>query len=336
VTQAHRIFPGFLDLQCNGRDALDLTVQPERLWELGAMLPPSGVTAFLPTLISPSPEIVERAIAALGRRPSAWRGAEPLGWHLEGPMINARRAGAHPVERVIGASADAARPWRADRGITLVTLAPELAGALEVTAQLRSQGVVVSLGHSEASSADIDAAINAGASAVTHLFNAMAPLHHRAPGLVGAALADPRLTVGLVADGVHVDPRVVALAARVVGAGRLLLVTDGVGHTVGGRVVAQVGDAARLADGSLAGSTLDLDQAMRNLSSWTGWTLEDVIATVTSVPARLLGLSGRGSLAIGARADVVELDADHRVGATWVGGEKLYEREGRQLHATIA
>lgn len=320
--------PGFIDLQCNGGVGIDLASEPERLWELGAALPGWGVTAWLPTIVTTPPDVVERALAALAAGPPAgWRGAVPLGLHLEGPFLAPGHHGAHPVARLRPPTLDAIEGWSRDAGVAVVTIAPELDGALDVIEALVERGVVVSLGHSGATAAQATAGIDAGARWVTHLFNAMAPLHHRAPGLAGVALSDERVRVGMIVDGIHVDPAVVALAQRALGE-RLTLVTDAVaalGMPVGrhalGRAEVTVGDdGVRLADGTLAGSNLAMDEAIRNLVTFTGCAPELAVTGASAAPASLLGDRARGALEVGRRADLVLLTDDLEVVTTFVGG----------------
>jgi N-acetylglucosamine-6-phosphate deacetylase len=338
-----RVVPGFVDLQCNGGFGIDLSSEPERLWELAALLPRTGVTAWLPTVVTAAPEVRARALAALrgGPPPGApgpW--AAPLGLHLEGPLLAPERRGAHPADLLRGVSdADVGwRDWSAEAGVALVTLAPELPGALDVVRRLVDRGVVVSAGHSSATAAEATAAVDAGVRWVTHLFNAMAPLYHREPGLAGVALADDRLRVGLIADGLHAHPTAVALAARALG-DRLTLVTDAVaalglppgpvrlGHAEAVLHPAPPGagpdgsGGVRLADGTLAGSDLALDRAVRNLSAYAGVTTADAVRAASAVPAGVLGLPDRGAIAPGHVADLVLLDPAGRVAATVVGGE---------------
>jgi N-acetylglucosamine-6-phosphate deacetylase len=195
-------------------------------------------------------------------------------------------------------------------------------------AGLAARGVVVAAGHSEATAEEAAAAVDAGVRMVTHLFNAMAPMHHRAPGLAGVALADRRLVAGVIADGIHVHPTAVAAAAAALG-DRLILVTDAVGALGAppgplavGPVDAVAGpDGVRLADGTLAGSDLAMDQAVRNLRAFTGWSVEAAIGAATAVPARVLGMSDRGTIVPGAVADLVVLTPDLEVVATVCGGE---------------
>lgn len=325
--------PGFVDLQCNGALGIDLASAPERLWELAAHLPRWGVTAWLPTIVSTPPEVVERALSTLAQGPPAgWVGAVPLGLHLEGPFLAAPKRGAHPQSLLRPPDPETAAAWASAAGVALVTLAPELEGALDVVRGLVERGVVVSLGHSGATLDEARAAVDAGATWVTHLFNAMSPLHHREPGLPGVALTDERLHVGLIADGVHVHPAVVALAQRALGH-RLTLVTDSVaalgvppGEQVLGRATVIVDDdAVRLPDGTLAGSNLSLDQAVRNLVAFTGCEAAAALAAASSAPARLLGDSSRGALHPGARGDVVLLTPALEVVATVIGGSVAFD-----------
>ncbi len=233
------------------------------------------------------------------------------------------------------AEAIAAEGWSADAGVALVTLAPELPGAVDLVCELVERGVVVAAGHSSATAAQATAAVDAGVRYVTHLFNAMAPLRHREPGLAGVALTDERVRVGVIADGLHLDPIAVTLAARALG-DRLSLVTDAVsalglppGAVALGSLTADVSvadGAVRLADGTLAGSTLSLDRAVRNLVAWAGVTLVEAVAAVTSTPAAVLGLPDRGVVAPGAAGDLVLLTDTGEVVATVIAGRVAYDR----------
>ena len=214
-----------------------------------------------------------------------------------------------------------------------MTLAPELDGALDVIAALAARGVVVSIGHTGADTATTKAAVAAGASWVTHLFNAMPALHHREPGPVGVALTDDRLRVGLIADGIHVDPLAVRAVQRALGA-RLTLVTDAVAalgmadgtHRLDRREVVVADGAVRLPDGTLAGSALSMDQAARNLLAFSHCAPEDAIHATSTAPAEVVGDRSRGRLVPGARADLVLLDDDSEVVATLVGGQVVHAR----------
>jgi N-acetylglucosamine-6-phosphate deacetylase len=329
------VAPGFVDLQINGAHGIDLTVEPERLWEVAALLPRYGVTGFLPTIVTSPPEVVERAMAALAARPAGFAGAEPLGLHLEGPMLNPDRRGAHPGSLLRQPDPALVEGWSRQAGVALVTLAPELPGALPIIEQLVGSDVVVSAGHTAASVAELSAAVDTGVSYITHLFNAMAPFSHRAPGPIGVALADQRLTVGLIADGIHVHPTAVAVAWRALGPDRLNLVSDAVAalglpagsSRLAGRDATVGEDGVRLADGTLAGGATALDGAVRNLIAFTGCSVSEALATVTSTPARVLGLARKGVVAPGFDADLVLLTRDLEVVATIVAGCEVHGAE---------
>lgn len=315
--------PGFVDLQCNGGIGIDLASSPERLWELAADLPRTGVTSFLPTLVSSPDEALDGLRAAMA---TGGRGARPLGVHLEGPYL--ARPGAHRPEQL-------RYPGGSLEGVLVMTVAPELLGALELLTRLDEAGVVPAIGHTDASTAVALAAVDAGARFVTHLFNAMAPLHHREPGVAGLALADDRLAAGVVVDGVHVHPVAVAAAWRALGPDRFVLVTDATaarGAPPGPLRLGETwadydGTAVRTADGRLAGSALSMDQAVRNLVAFTGCSPIEAVASATVAPAAVLGR--RAEVVVGAEADLVLLDEQLRVAATIVAGDVAYDRDGR-------
>jgi N-acetylglucosamine-6-phosphate deacetylase len=320
------VVPGFIDVQINGAGGIDVTTEPERISELGSLLARDGVTAFLPTVVTCEPALRAGALSAWAERVPG-DGAVPFGLHLEGPMLAPVRRGAHPEAFLVAPAADLVADWTPEAGVTIVTLAPELPGALDLVRTLVGRGVRVSIGHTDCSAEEFAAARGAGASYVTHLFNAMRPFTHRDPGPVGAALADDGVVVGLICDGVHVDPIAVRMAWHALGPHRLNLVTDAVAArgAAGGRlgsVDVEVGaGSVRTPDGVLAGSLLTLDAAVRNLVAFTGCAVPEAVATVTSTPADMLGLVDRGRLQAGARADVTVLDRELRVLATIVGGE---------------
>lgn len=333
------VAPGFVDLQLNGAGGVDLTATPERLWEVAALLPRWGVTSWLPTIVTSPEPVRERALAVLHEGPPDDAVvATPLGLHFEGPFLDPRRKGAHAEEHLRVANVDVVAHWSRDGGVALVTLAPDLPGALDVTRALVGRGVVVSMGHSSATAAEAEAGVDAGARWATHLFNTMPPLHHRDPGLAGVALTDERLHVGLIADGLHVHPRMVALAARALGP-RLTLVTDAVAALgmppgpvrLGDREALAGDDGVRLPDGTLAGSNLSMDTAVANLMAYAGVDLATALHAATVAPARLLGRADLGVLRPGAPADLVVLETSLvpdvaagrprlRVAATVVGG----------------
>jgi N-acetylglucosamine-6-phosphate deacetylase len=328
--------PGFIDLQINGGFGLDLASDPRSIWALGARLVELGVTSFLPTIISSPRAVVKDALAVLGDGPPPdYKGSVALGLHLEGPFLSPSKRGAHPLECLRRPATEEVRGWSLSEGVAMVTIAPELPAALEVISQLITQGVIVGAGHSGADFKTGTSAIDAGVTYGTHLFNAMTGLDHRAPGLAAALLANPRATLGVIADGIHVHPEMVRIAWRLAGPDRFSLVSDamaGLGMPLGtfqlGLQKVTVSDSgARLADGTLAGSVLRLDQAVRNLTTFTGCPPELAVRSVTSVPARLLGRADLGSIRPQARADLVLLTPEMNVVATLIAGEIVYTSE---------
>jgi len=322
------VAPGLIDLQINGGYGHDLWTDPETMWDLATLLPRHGVTAFCPTIISGPPELAERSMAALATPPPTASGAEPIGLHFEGPFLAPERRGAHLAHHLAPIEPTRTASWTREQGVRLVTLAPERPGAVDLTASLAGAGVVVSAGHTDATAEEARTAVDAGLSMVTHLFNAMAPLHHRRPGLAGFALGSDELAAGIIADGIHVAPEMIAMALRAIGTDRLVLVTDAVAamglpagiHRLGARTVVAGPDGVRRRDGTLAGSDLSLDQAVRNLIAFTGCLPAEAINCASAVPARVIGEADRGRLRVGALADVVLVDAELQVVATFCRG----------------
>ncbi len=321
--------PGFVDLQVNGvRDVDFASADPDGWRRAGRAQLGQGVTTYCPTLVTapldeyaPALERVRAARADARNRPLP----AIAGVHLEGPFLGGA-PGAHPVALLRKADCE----WL--RGIVdafsdlvaIVTLSPEADPGLAATRMLHERGVTVALGHSTATYEEARAAADAGARLVTHLFNGMGPLHHREPGLAGAALDDDRLTPTLIADLVHVHPAALRLAI-----GRkpnVALVTDRI--AVSGEATADDG-TPRLADGTLEGSTIAMDQAVRNVVG-LGVPVERALEMAATVPVRALGLADRGRIAEGARADLVALDPDSlAVRSVWLGGEQAVDLDGR-------
>jgi N-acetylglucosamine-6-phosphate deacetylase len=325
--------PGFIELQINGADGHDFTTDPGAMWRVGGSLSRYGVTAFLPTIVTSPRGTVDAALAAW-RGGGSGDGAQPLGLHVEGPYLSPARCGAHDRSLLRDPDSDEIDRWLAGEGLRIVTLAPEIPGGLDAVALLATAGVVVSVGHTDADAETTTRAIEAGARYATHLFNAMPPLGHRDPGPVGALLADPRTTLGVIVDGHHLDPLVVGVVARAA-VGRLSLVSDAIAalgladgrHRLGERSVEVAGGTARLADGTLAGSVVGLDAGVRAVAEITG-SPRQAVEAVTAVPARLLGLDdGRGVLQPGGRADIVLLDTALEVRGTLIGGELAFVSE---------
>lgn len=318
------VAPGFVDLQVNGFGGCDAMDGCEAIEAISEALPATGVTGFLPTMISrPIAEAGVFVDAARRARPG---GARVLGAHVEGPFLSAQHAGAHDPSQLLEP-----RPELIDqllrRPPRLLTLAPELPGAPDAIARMSAAGVVVGLGHSAATDAQAHAGFDAGARFVTHIFNAMSPLAHRRPGLPGAALVEPRATVGLIADGEHVHPDVLRLVLAVKGPRGVALTTDQTSaagaqpgpHRLGGMEVLSDGRTVRRRDGTLAGSLATMDGMVRLLVG-LGVPLRDVVEMAATTPARVLGARSVGRLRPGARADLVLLDESLRPRLTLVGG----------------
>ena len=307
----HRIPGGYVDLQINGGWGRHFSDDPGSIWEVGSRLIEHGVTQFLPTLVSDG--FGRRAEAAAVLRagpPPGWVGAEPLGLHLEGPWLTPDRAGAHDRSALCGPDLEAIADFELVR---LVTLAPEIGGALAAIAALRARGVVVSLGHSNATMQEAVDGFEAGATMGTHLFNAMSGLGHRAPGLAAALLLDERATFGIIADGHHVDPAMVQLAWRVAGE-RMVLVSDAV--SLMGRTDES---AARLANGTLAGATIGLDNCVQNLMAFTGTDVFEAASTASNRPRQVLGIASPNDT-------WVDVDDDGVVRRTVMAGNVVFER----------
>jgi N-acetylglucosamine-6-phosphate deacetylase len=313
VHEVDVLSPGFVDLHVHALDGCGTVgAGAPDVPGLSRALARRGVTSFLATTVaSPLDDLLPVLV------PAPTEGARCAGVHLEGPWLATGHRGAQPLEGLAAPSLTDLETLLAAGPPAMVTLAPELPGADAVLARAVEAGVVVALGHSGASYDEARAAVAAGARHVTHCFNAMRPLHHRDPGLVGAALDLPGVTVEVIADGVHLHPAVVRLVWRAVGRDRMCLVSDAVG------LLAAQDAESRLPDGTLAGSGIGLDDAVRNLVAW-GVPLEDALTMASTTPGRVIGQ--HGALVEGAAADLVVLDDDLRLGSTWVGGEVVWSR----------
>jgi N-acetylglucosamine-6-phosphate deacetylase len=321
--------PGFVDLQVNGFSGVDFLDSDSAGYErAGVALLETGVTSYLPTFIT-SPE--DRLLAALATV-STVRSAGPriLGVHLEGPFLSPARLGAHPPDAQRRPDLALAQRLLDAGPVALMTVAPELEGAPDLIRFLLARGVAVSCGHTDATASEAHAAYDLGARAATHLFNAMRPLAHRDPGIVGAALARDDVVAMLIVDGVHLAPEVVQLVWRAA-AGRVALVTDAIaaagfgdGTFALGDVQVEVRDgvATRASDGVLAGSVVTMIESVRNLHG-LGIPLPRALAAAASVPAGILGVGDVGRIERGAPADLVVLDDTLEVTRVLVGGETL-------------
>ena len=322
--------PGLIDWQVNGGGGVLFNAEPTvaAIAAIVAAHRTDGTTALLPTLITDAPQKLEAALAAAAEAQKKVPGA--LGIHVEGPFIDLRRKGAHPLVFIRAMTRqDADRLIAAKVGVMVVTLAPA-AVSNELVALLARSGIIVSIGHSEATAEEAQAAFKAGASAVTHLYNAMSQLGHRQPGLVGAALADPAILCGFIADGHHVHEAAARAAFNAKGVDGIALISDAMPPAAGGPKtfyleggrVTQVGTKLTLDDGTLAGAAITLMDAVRYVTGTLGVDLADALKMATLTPARLLRIDDRiGRLKPGLRADLVHLGDDLSVRRKWVGGE---------------
>ena len=334
------IVPGFIDVHVHGVEGTDTLDSETAVRTIAARLPRFGVTAFCPTSLACSPDVLRRMLVSIrdARSSAAAGAARVLPAHLESNFISPDYKGAQPLaclrlpyRKVEGdfSGSDILEVIAAGRAeVGIITIAPELEGALDLIRDLAAHGHHISLGHSGASYEEALAGISAGARQATHLFNRMTPIAHRQPGLAAAVLEREEITAEVICDGVHVHPAMVRVALAAKGAPKFMAITDGTagsglprGSTtvIGGRRIA-VGDAATLDDGTLAGSVLTMDRAFAKLVRVMGVGLVDAAAVCATTPARALGLKNVGAIAAGAMADLAVLDHDFRVTHTFIGG----------------
>jgi len=328
--------PGLVDVHVHGaagHDTMDAT--PQALDGMARFYAVHGVTGFLATTMTAGHAGTVRAVENAARYRSEG-GARLLGVHLEGPYLSPKWPGAQPREHIRPAAAAEYQQLFAFGNVRLITLAPEIEANQQLLRYARDNGARVSLGHTDADYEQVLAAVELGADHMTHTFNAMRGIHHRQPGGAGAALTNPALFAELIADGVHVHPAVAGLLLHAKGAARAVLITDAMraaglsdgAYELGGQPVNVSQGIARLADGTLAGSTLTLDRAVRNVVSWSGVSVADAIAMASSTPARSVGLeSEAGELRPGRWADLVLWDQRLNVRLTMVQGRVVYKRE---------
>src|SRR5579862_7429295 len=313
--------PGFLDIHIHGGAGLDvMRAAPSELPRLGKFLASHGVTAYFPTTVAAPLDATCAALSQLAGVIEAAKNnedasvqARPLGIHLEGPFLSHKRRGVHPPENLIAPTVEIFdRLWQAARGhVKMLTIAPEIPGAMEVIPEAARRGVCVSIGHSDAEMPVAKAAVAAGARHATHTFNAMRPLDHREPGIIGEVLSDDGITADLIADGIHVDPAVVKVFLEAKGPGRAVLITDAMsatgmpdGRYKLGPIEVDVRDGKCTANGSLAGSVLTMDRAVRNVTKFSNWGLRDAVQAASLNPARAASLDrNHGVLKAGANAD---------------------------------
>jgi N-acetylglucosamine-6-phosphate deacetylase len=338
------LVPGFVDIHMHGGAGVDLMrANPTELPRLHKFLATHGVTAYFPTTVAAPLDETCRALERLadaiavaqdstGSNNRDTMEARPLGIHLEGPFLSHRRPGVHPLEYLVEPTLEIfERLWQAARGnIRMMTIAPEIPGALEVIAAAARRNVCVSIGHSDATLDAARAGVRAGARHATHTFNAMRPLDHRDPGILGEVLTNDRLSADIIADGIHVAPEVIKIFLQAKGLEHSVLITDATaaagmpdGRYKLGPIEVEVKNGKCTANGKLAGSVLTMDRAVRNITQFAAWSLRDAVRAATMNPTRTVGLARHGQLAPGVEANIVLLGADGEVRKTIVGGRIL-------------
>jgi N-acetylglucosamine-6-phosphate deacetylase len=327
--------PGFIDIHIHGGAGHDvMSADAAGFKSLERFLAAHGVTSYFPTTVTAP---MDRTSSALDRLATYIESAEreeggrarPIGIHLEGPFISHVRRGVHPAADLLAPSVDLFdRLWQAARGrIRLMTIAPELEGATDMIAEAARRGVCVSLGHSDANLQTARAAVDVGARHFTHAFNAMRPLDHREPGIIGEMLTDARVSADIIADGIHLHPMIVELFLKAKGPELAVLITDAIAATGMpdgryrlGTLEVELKDGRCTSNGRLAGSVLTMDRALRNAMQFGRWDLQQALRATSLNPARVAGLTHSGKLEAGCRADIAVLSPNGEVRTTIVGG----------------
>ncbi|MHC4593052.1 MAG: N-acetylglucosamine-6-phosphate deacetylase [Planctomycetota bacterium] len=331
------VAPGYVDVHVHGsagHDTMDGT--REAIEGMARFFVTRGVTAFCPTTLTQPAEDIMTSVRTVAEcmENGIEGGAEPLGVHLEGPYIDAKKKGAQPEQHITTAADIDYEQLFSLGNIKLITLAPEIAENKEVIVFARSHGAAVVVGHSSATYEDLEDAVKYGLNHATHTFNQMEALHHRKPGTVGGVLMLDEIFAEFIADGIHLHPAIVDMVVRLKGPERAVAITDAISgagmpdgdYELGGQAVVVKEGAVRLPDGTLAGSALTLDQAVRNIVEFTIAGLPEAVQMATLTPARSIGVANRkGSLEPGKDADIILLDDDLRVRATLVGGQVAYQ-----------
>jgi N-acetylglucosamine-6-phosphate deacetylase len=330
------IAPGLIDVHVHGAMGVNIMEgRHEDIHQMARFYAEHGVTAYLPTTWSGAPAWIAKAVMGVASCPQPDDGAQHLGIHIEGPYLNPDHRGAQRIEVIRKPDPNEYRAWLETGIVRLVTIAPEVDGALDFIDMAVPQSVEFAIGHSGASYDEVVMAADHDVRQVTHLFNGMLGLHHRRPGTLGGCLVEDRLYVQIIADGVHVHPEMVKLAVRAKTPARVILITDAIRGTgmpdgdyeFDGQIMYVRDGVSRTPEGGLSGSTLTMDQAVRNAVNFTGLPLNEVLPMATSVPAEAMGWGGqKGVLAPGADADIVLLDGALAVHMTMVGGRVVYEK----------
>ncbi len=337
----YHLIPGFIDVHihgANGADVMDGTFAA--LETISQALVKEGTTSYLATTMTASSDVIGQVVQTVGdyiHQQSSVQGANVLGIHLEGPFLSPEKVGAQNVKNILAPDIDSIREWQAKSGhaIKLVTLAPELPNSLELIRFLKTQSIIASIGHTNATYDETMAAIDAGCSHVTHLFNAMRGIHQREPGVVTAALLSEKLSTELILDGFHLHAAIIELILKTKEREKIILVTDAMrakcladgSYDLGGQTVVVKNNKACLPDGTLAGSVLKMISAVKNMMQLTKGQLMDVVRFASENPAKLLNIfDKKGSIAPEKEADLVVLDEALNVVLTMVGGKVVYQR----------
>ncbi len=334
--------PGYVDIHVHGGNGVDLMrAEPSDFERLNTFHAAHGVTGYFATTVAAPIDETCRALerlagaieeAAISHKNQGGAQATPLGIHLEGPFLSHLRRGVHPPEYLVEPTVPIFdRLWQAARGhVRMMTIAPELPGALEVIVEAARRKVCVSIGHSDASLEAAKAGVHAGARHATHTFNAMRPLDHREPGILGEVLTDNKVSADIIADGIHVAHEVIEIFLQAKGFGNSVLITDATaaagmpdGKYRLGPIEVEVKDGKCTSNGNLAGSVLTMDRAVRNITRFARWNLRDAVRAATFNAAQAAGLRQHGQLAPGAEANVIVLSPDGEVKKTITGGRGL-------------
>jgi N-acetylglucosamine-6-phosphate deacetylase len=329
------ISPGLIDVHVHGAmgfDTMDAT--PEALHRMGSFFAKHGVTSYLPTTMTETPEAILKSITNVANCAQSDEAAQHLGVHVEGPYFNPAHKGAQPEHNLRDADPSEYESWLDTGVVKLVTIAPERTGSMAFIDRGIAGGVEFSVAHSGASYEQVIESADHGLRQATHTFNGMLGLHHRRPGTVGAVLTDDRIYAQVICDGIHVHPAVIGLIVRAKGSHRTILITDAIMATgltdgeyeLGGEKIVVKEGISRTVTGSLAGSTLTLDAALRNMITFTHLSFEDVLPMATSVPAKAMNWYGRkGVIRPGADADITIFDHELNVRLTMAAGRIIYQ-----------
>lgn len=329
------LLPGYIDMHIHGsagHDTMDAT--KDALHGMARSLVKEGVTGFLATTMTQSIQAIENALTNAAQFDSLDDEAQLLGIHVEGPYVSTKRAGAQPIEHIILPSIEQFNHWQeiSDHRIKQITVAPEVEGGLEFVQTLSEQGVIVSIGHSDATSEEVGKAVRLGVKQATHLYNQMRPFHHRDVGVVGSTLLEDEVKVEIIVDFIHSHPQAVQLAYRLKGAPGIILISDAMrakglaygNYDLGGQVVKVTENGAHLSNGALAGSVLSMEQAVKNMKAITDCSLQELVSMSSTNAAQQLNLL-KGHIKEGYDADFVLLDQELNVQKTICRGKVVYE-----------